>query len=472
MTKKYFSYIRVSTQRQGLTGTSLAEQQSAIERFAESWGLTIIKKFEERETAAKQGRPVFLDMLKQLKQHKADGVIIHKIDRSARNLKDWADLGSLIDAGIDVHFASESLDLSSRGGRLSADIQAVVASDYIRNLREETKKGIYGRLKQGLFPFPAVIGYLDSGKGKPKNVDPKTAPLVRRAYELYSSGDIGLHELSDQLYEMGLRNTQGNRISVNGLSRILHNPFYIGIVRIAKTGQTFSGRHAPIVERSLYNTVQDVLSGKTIKKSSKYFFVYRKMIRCSHCERFMTAEIQKGHIYYRCHKRDCPSRCIREEVIDSALLKELKKMQLTEAEFDDFKGILERRRASAEVDVQRKRAAIMLQQANLRERRTRLVDLYTEGSLDKETYYAKNSDLIAEEADLKFQTDNLSGLQEIQLTEQLNYFELAKSAYLSFKSAPAAERRDMAKIIFSNCATDGKKLSIKLNSPFDGFLKH
>ena len=166
--KKYFSYIRVSTQRQGQHGTSLAEQQAAIERFAGSWNLPIVRRFEERETAAKQGRPVFLDMLKQLKTGKADGVIIHKIDRSARNLKDWADLGSLVDSGLEVHFASESLDLNSRGGRLSADIQAVVASDYIRNLKEETKKGLYGRLRQGLYPFRAVIGYVDQGKGQPK----------------------------------------------------------------------------------------------------------------------------------------------------------------------------------------------------------------------------------------------------------------------------------------------------------------
>ena len=51
-------------------------------------------------------------MLKLLKLGKAAGVIIHKIDRSARNLRDWADLGELIDQGIQVHFANESLDLS------------------------------------------------------------------------------------------------------------------------------------------------------------------------------------------------------------------------------------------------------------------------------------------------------------------------------------------------------------------------
>ena len=56
----------------------------------------------------------------------------------------------------------------SRG--LTADIQAVIAADYVRNLREECKKGIDGRLKQGLTPWAAPIGYLDQGGGKPPEV--------------------------------------------------------------------------------------------------------------------------------------------------------------------------------------------------------------------------------------------------------------------------------------------------------------
>src|SRR5215204_5732889 len=98
--KKYFSYIRVSTQKQGQFGTSLVEQKAAIERYANKFNLTLTRHFEEKETAAKQGRPVFLEMLKALRRGSANGVIIHKIDRSARNLRDWADLGGLIDSGV------------------------------------------------------------------------------------------------------------------------------------------------------------------------------------------------------------------------------------------------------------------------------------------------------------------------------------------------------------------------------------
>src|SRR3990172_243228 len=127
--KIVFAYIRVSTAKQGEQGVSLQEQHDAIVRYARHHDLQISQWFEERETAAKRGRPIFNQMLKLLRKGEVSGVVIHKIDRSARNLKDWADLGELLDQGIDVHFANESLDRPSRGGRLSADIRAVVAAD-------------------------------------------------------------------------------------------------------------------------------------------------------------------------------------------------------------------------------------------------------------------------------------------------------------------------------------------------------
>ena len=98
--KKCFGYIRVSTPRQGERGVSLQEQRDAIVRYAQRFQLQIDSWFEERETAAKRGRPIFNRMLHLLRAGQADGIIIHKIDRSARNLKDWADLGELIDQAV------------------------------------------------------------------------------------------------------------------------------------------------------------------------------------------------------------------------------------------------------------------------------------------------------------------------------------------------------------------------------------
>jgi site-specific DNA recombinase len=177
----YFAYLRVSTVKQG-DGVSLEAQRDAIEAYAAKHDLHVCQWFEEKVTAAKKGRPLFNKMVKGLQRRDAVGVIVHKIDRSARNFADWAMIGELLDQGVDVRFAHEALDLRSRGGRLTADIQAVIAADYVRNLREECLKGIEGRLKQGLFPFAAPIGYLDQGAGKAKGPGPGTRAVCAHGF--------------------------------------------------------------------------------------------------------------------------------------------------------------------------------------------------------------------------------------------------------------------------------------------------
>src|SRR5712691_1441193 len=303
--KVFYGYIRVSTARQGEHGVSLEHQREAIERYANKNSLEIAKWFEEQETAAKRGRPMFGQMLKLLRTGKATGVIIHKIDRSARNLKDWADLGELIDRGIVVHFAHESLDLHSRGGRLSADIQAVIAADYIRNLREEVRKGFYGRIKQGLYPLPAPVGYLDKGKGKPKELDPVKAPLVRKAFELYASGRYTLDSLVEELWRLGLRNRGGSKLTRNRLSVLLNKPFYMGLIRL-RTGETFPGIHPPLIPKSLFDRVQRILTERTQTCSDTHDFLFRRLLTCKLCGYSLSGELQKGHVYYRCHTQTCP----------------------------------------------------------------------------------------------------------------------------------------------------------------------
>ncbi len=465
--KKYFSYIRVSTQRQGEQGTSLAEQQAAIDRFAVSNGLNIIRRFAERETAAKLGRPVFLTLLKELRAQRACGVIIHKIDRSARHLTDWADLMTLTDSGVEVYFASESLDLRSRGGRLSADIQAVVASDYIRNLREETKKGLYGRLRQGLFPFRAPAGYLDRGKGNAKAIDPVSGRLIRETFELYSTGDWGMIDLADRLYLSGLKTKNGNRLSLNGLSTILHNPFYKGVIRIAKTGEHFTGIHTPLISTELFDQVQDVLAGKNVRKKRKHEYTYRKLIRCQKCGYRLIPEKQKGLVYYRCHTRKCLPSCVKEETVTSLVLGEFKRMEMEAEEYELLKRLSRENETGDEKSAGELKKGIKLELDRVRTQQERLIDTYMDGMIDKEMYLRKKEALVTEERSLTERLESASR-DETRSTELFELFlELANSAYLSFKTAESNARRVLLDLLTSNFLTDGSSLTITLGFPFE-----
>lgn len=461
--KRFFGYIRVSTAKQG-EGVSLQQQRDAIDAYARRFGVSVTQWFEEKVTAAKRGRPVFSEMIALLSHGKADGVILHKIDRGARNLRDWADLGELIDRGIDVQFANESLDLHSRGGRLSADIQAVVAADYIRNLREETLKGFYGRLKQGLTPLPAPLGYVNQGQGKPKAIHARTGPLVRKAFELYATGQYTLITLGEKMEELGLRNSIGNRVSRNSWSVILNNPFYIGLIRIRSTGQTFPGVHPPLIHKSLFDRVQRILKGKAQVAIRDHDFLFRRLLTCATCGRALIGEQQKGHTYYRCHSPQCRGVCVREERVKETIDRLFAHLQFTDEEQSYLQTQIAVLRKNWIDDREIQRSALESNKQRLKSRLLRLTDAYLDGVLERRLFEDRKTALLHEEKALDERQSELG--RESGPDRLGNFFELAKSVYFTYKTGLADEKRELLEIVTSNCRIEQKNVLVELKSPF------
>jgi site-specific DNA recombinase len=467
--KSFFAYIRVSTVKQGAHGSSLQEQRGAIEAYAQRNGISIVEWFEERETAAKRGRSIFARMLKALERGGAHGIIIHKIDRSARNLRDWADLADLIDRGAEIHFAHDALDLRSRGGRLSADIQAVVAADFIRNLREETRKGFYGRLKQGLYPLRAPVGYLDQGRGQAKAIDPIRGPLVRQAFELYATGEYPFHKLQAELQRRGLRGRKENVLSLNGLTTLLNNPFYVGLIRIRKTGEFFEGAHAAIITKALFDRVQGILRGNRIGTPYKNDFMFRRLIRCSGCGRSLIGERQKGrYIFYRCHTVRCPGACLTEGTIDQYVRDLLKPLSFDAEEFRDLRDLVDERANSQKNERVAREATVRFLIAKCDDRIGRLTDALIDGAINKETFDLRNASILTEKRGHMDQLDNAdmpSGADRIK-----EKVELANMAYLNYENGNHVEKRDLLLSLTSNFQGSGKTPAITLKSPFREYL--
>lgn len=297
--KSCFGYVRVSTIKQG-DGVSLEAQKDAILEYAKRKNLAITEWWEEKETAAKQGRPIFNCMVSKLKRGDAKGLVIHKIDRSARNYHDWAIISDLADSGIEFHIATESFDFNTYGGRMAADFMAVVAANYVRNLKTEIRKGQLGQLKAGLLPWAAPVGYRNNGAAKLKTPDVIMAPKVERAFKLYASGTHSIRTLVVDMRKQGLRSHNGKPLHKRSIELMLSNPFYCGIIRVRKTGEIFKGAHTPIITAELFQRVQDIKSGKKVKKFTRHNHLFRGLFRCQHCGHALIGELQKGNVYYRC----------------------------------------------------------------------------------------------------------------------------------------------------------------------------
>ncbi len=387
-------------------------------------------------------------------------------------MEDWADVSKLVDAGVQVFFASENVDLKTVGGRLSADIQAVVAAHYSRNLREEVKKGLYGRLKQGCYPFRAPIGYLDQGSAKVKIPDPARAPSLQDAFELYSSGKYSLPQLAREMFRRGLRNHNGGPVSVNGLVTILKNPFYIGLMRIYRTGQTFNGNHEPLVTTEMFEKVQAVLSGKRVDRASSQVFTYSRTVRCATCGYSLIAERQKGHVYYRCHDRPfkhpvkCPPTSVREENLDAAIVKTLADVDISDSELRLARTILSEHRQEFERNLAETMQAARLQLDHIQTRLAKLMDLLIDGTIEKSPFEIKQQEIFLEQARIKERMAEIENGRSSMAEDLERTVELAKSPSILYERASADKKRELQKILLSNLIVSGKNIEITLAIPF------
>jgi DNA invertase Pin-like site-specific DNA recombinase len=464
----YFAYIRVSTVRQGEHGSSLQEQRKAIEAYASGHGLTVTKWFEEMETAAKEGRRAFSDMLTELHRSRSTGLIVHKIDRSARNLRDWSQVIDLIDKGIEVHFAHDNVDLRTRGGRLTADIQAVIATDYIRNLREEVIKGIRGRLNQGIWPFPAPFGYQNCGAAKPKTIDPLLGPLVRETFQLYASGDYALDALRREMARRGLLR-YGRPLSVNATAQLIRNPFYMGIMRLARTGDLFPGIHEPLISKMTFDQAQGVMNGRLYKGSGKHHLLFTRRIQCRRCKRILVGERQRGNVYYRCHSSICRGTSLNETTILDTIGAILEAVRLSPEEMRDLRDMRDELVSQGETERSRWIDGRRMLLGRCEDRLRRLADALADGDMDREVYRLRQAELLMERRGLLDEISNPPQTSEqLQDAEKL---EQGNVSILALENANDDHKRQTLDLIISNIYAETKELAFRLQKPFHEVVK-
>jgi len=455
--KNCFGYVRVSSHKQG-EGVSLDAQKDAILRFASSNNIIISQWFEEQQTAAKSGRPVFNSLIKALKAGKASGVVMHKIDRSARNFFDWAKIGELADSGINIHFATESLDFQSRGGRLTANIQMAVAEDYVRNLKAEIHKGQRGQLKRGYYPFKAPIGYRNNGGNELKTIDPQTGPLVKTAFKLYATGQYSLHSLRHEMAPRGLHRPSGGPLSKGCFAKFLANPFYTGLIRINRTGETFQGAHQPLIATALFQRVAEVRAGKSGKKTTRHNHMFRGLFRCTNCQYAMIPEKQKTYVYYRCQEVGCRGNCVRQEPLDRAIAEVLASIKFSPEHQTAINQRVEQWCRAKTNSCMHSTSAMQLAQVS--QKLAKLEDAAIEGIIDVDNFAKRKEKLLLEHAALSEKAEKAAA-NHTHPERVCKFLERIKNLAEHYHFAKPAEKRELVEIATSNRMIASKKVSVE-----------
>ena len=395
---KYFSYYRVSSQNQADDGASLGAQKEANIQCARENGWEIIKEFEEVQSAAKQGRKQFTLMLNEINKRKdIKGIIFHDVDRSVRSIADWAKIRELANSGFNIYFSRDKSDLSTRGNSLTNSIKAVISEDFIVNLSQETKKGMHRKAELGysVFGYP-IIGYIKK-EGSEKGIripDPKTAPLVKKCFELYATNKYTLKELADEMYKRGMRTHNGKKLEFTKISRILNNKYYIGIIQAM--GKTFSGKHKAIVSVKLFNQVQACLQKRYTVKTRKNKYIFSHLFTCGLCGKPIRSVTAKHkYQYYWCRDPECKmTKSVDENLIDGWIKDEMAKIKFNPQEVKQMLKVAQKLKQSFALELADKENALKLQIQNIDSRLNKLTDLLLDGNINQETYNQKREQYI------------------------------------------------------------------------------
>ena len=200
-------------------------------------------------------------MLRYVRENSVEFVIVHKVDRLARNRADDVEITlALQAAGATLVSCTESID-ETPSGILLHGIMSSIAEFYSRNLANEVMKGLVQKAKAGGTPMKAPLGYrnvrlFEQGREiRTVEIDAVRGPLIAWAFEAYATGDWTQRRLLEELTRRGLdvpanRAQPAKPLSLSYIQYMLINPYYKGTVRYR--GVDYEGRHEPLVsERTL-----------------------------------------------------------------------------------------------------------------------------------------------------------------------------------------------------------------------------
>lgn len=325
---KSIIYARVSSKEQEDTGYSLDSQEKLLKEYSAKNNFGVAKTFRVSESASgKQIRKTFNEMLNYANNNRIPVILCEKIDRLTRNLKDAASISDWINENAErqVHFVKESFVVNKNTRaheNLVWDMKVAIARFYTNNLSEEVRKGQKEKLSQGGLPTKPPIGYKTIGeKGhKIHIIDEEVAPLVRKMFELYSTGNYSINALTEIMYKEGLRGRTGARIGKSRIHEHLSNPFYVGKLRW--NNEIYPGKHEALISKELFNVVQERIVRRTENPQyKKHFPLFKAKIKCEECGGLITWEIQKGHWYGHCnHYKKCSQKkWVRQQEVESQL---------------------------------------------------------------------------------------------------------------------------------------------------------
>ena len=464
---KYFIYARKSTDTEDRQVRSLADQLSELRELARKEQVEVIDTFIEKQTAKVPGRPVFAEMIEKIEKGEASGILSWHPDRLARNSVDGGSVIYLVDTGkiTDLKFPTFWFD-STPQGKFMLSIAFSQSKYYVDNLSENIKRGHRNKVKDGIWPQMAPIGYVNE-KGKGIVPHPEFSGLIKKIFEQYATGNFTLRDIREKFNALGLRGKSDNGLAISNYQTILKNPIYTGLIRY--NGELYEGKHKPIITKKLFDTCQEVMMRKS-KPHCKELkpYAYRGLFHCEECGCFITIETQKGHNYLRCTKRKgpCEQKYVREEVITSQIQSELKKISLSDAVADWLIAETEKDKSENDRLIADQSKKVTDEIVIFDTKLDKLMTAYLENALTLPEYQNAKNKLVTEKHALNDKLASLARVSRIRFEPVINFLNDCKQATILAESDDPAKIRSFFQKVGSNPLVRDRVLIFSPRAPF------
>ena len=332
--------------------------------------------------------------------------MVYKLSRLNRSrFDDAVTMMELRKANVTLISATENIDETPEGQLVHGMLAAV--NEY-RSAADgaDIRIKLLRKIEQGGTIGPAPLGYLniiETIEGRRINtigLDPERAPLIRKAFELYATGDYSCEHLQQKLTDLGLTTRPSAKrptpkpLAVSTIHRLLADPYYTGIVTFK--GKQYPGRHKPLISQELFDRVQEIRSLRSNNTRDRVHFHYLKggILHCERCHkagkrsRFVYTEAKgKGgtYAYYLCRGRQdghCDMPYLPVPLVEDYVERHIRTLSLG----SDFT-----QRTEAEITQALDNQQALIRQSNhaiahklkdITAKEDRLIDLVADGSLD------------------------------------------------------------------------------------------
>lgn len=397
-------YPRVSTEEQHINGLSLPAQKKALEEYALDHGYEIVGVYADEGISARKPvmkRPALLRLLEDVKQDKIDIILVTKLDRWFRNIKEYHITQEILEAHH-CHWKTiyENYDTSTANGQMVVNIMLSVAQSESDRTSERIKTVFRFKESQGMVPtgMCAPYGYRINADKKIEK-DPETQPIVEDAIEFYFTWFSKYRTFSY------LQDKYGEKApSFNMVDRIFKNTKYWG------EWKGDPNYCEPYITREQARQLKSIKDSRTCDADG-YLYIFSGLLRCPVCGCTMYGMRKIHHnktggdsIYrrYSCHQKykRHPSPCVTERVVEEYLLSHVVS-QLEQEMLEAQKQKMQRKKKDPTTA--------------LRSERERLNIMFLKGRISEKYYderYAELTEKINQhQAAIEIEPKNYSALQ-------------------------------------------------------------